>query len=241
MKHTVSLLAILLLAWLAAEASPGEPPGSAGTEEIPFDFQQQRWLIDPLEVVARNDMLYTTPSVEPWEAMPTGGGDLSAMVRWDGSLHLHLSKSDCWGFQARCDAPAGTRFFNNTSPGQVRVDFGGRGKDAASRHFRQRLDLYHGRVVIELGDERAGPRLEVWGHPTRKILVVEVADPGEVLDAAKIELSEWRPTMQVGTSRPSIYAREVHERPARPHLANTGMEDFFGLERDPLGKKRGQN
>ena len=39
-----------------------------------------------------------------------GGGDLSAMIRWDGSLHLHLSKSDGWGFQAAPDALPGTRF-----------------------------------------------------------------------------------------------------------------------------------
>jgi alpha-L-fucosidase 2 len=192
------------------------------------------WRIDPAEAVTRNDVLYTTPSAEPWEAMPTGGGDLSAMVRWDGSLHLHLTKSDCWGFQARPDAPQGTRFFNNTSPGHVRLDFGVRGKEAASRYFRQRLDLYHGRVVIQLGDERSGPRLEVWGHPTRKVLVIAVTDPAKTLDAANVELSEWRPTMQVGTSGGGVHAREVHERPARPHLANTGMEGFFGPDRDPL-------
>jgi len=54
--------------------------------------------LDARNVAARNDPLYVTPSVEPWEAMPTGGGDLSAMVRCDGNLHLHLSKSDAWGY-----------------------------------------------------------------------------------------------------------------------------------------------
>ena len=207
---------------------------SASAEEIPFDFGQHRWLIDPMGIVSRNDVLYATPSVEPWEAMPTGGGDLSAMVRWDGSLHLHLSKSDCWGFQAPPDALPGTRYFNNTSPGHVRIDLGSRSKAMASRRFRQRLDLYHGRVVVELGDGPAGPRLEVWGHPTRKILVIEVTDPASALDAARIELSEWRSTMQVGTSGETVYAREVQTRAARPHLANTGMQGFFGPDRDPL-------
>ncbi len=88
----------------------------AGAVETPLQPGQHRRLVDPAAVVSRNDVLYTTPSVEPWEAMPTGGGDLGAMVRWDGSLHLHLSKSDCWGFQAPADALPGTRYFNNTSP-----------------------------------------------------------------------------------------------------------------------------
>jgi len=227
LQHSAGTAMAVLMGLLSAA-------GSAAGEEIPFDFQQHRWRIDPAGIVSRNDVLYAAPSAEPWEAMPTGGGDLSAMVRWDGSLHLHLSKSDCWGFQAPPDALPGTRFFNNTSPGHVRFDFGGRGKEAASRWFRQRLDLYHGRVVLQLGDERAGPRLEVWGHPTRKILVVEVTDPSSALDAAQIELSEWRSTMQVGASGATIHASEVHTRPARPHLANTGMQDFFSPAQDPL-------
>jgi len=34
-----------------------------------------RWLLDSAAIVSRNDVLYTTASPEPWEAMPTGGGD----------------------------------------------------------------------------------------------------------------------------------------------------------------------
>jgi hypothetical protein len=40
--------------------------------------------------------------------------------------------------------------------------------------------------------------------------------------------------VQVGASEHSLYAREVHGRPGRPHLANTGMQDFFAPDRDPL-------
>jgi alpha-L-fucosidase 2 len=201
---------------------------------IPRDKAQGKWLIDPQEIVSHYDVLYTTPSTELWEAMPTGGGDLSAMVRSDGNLHLHLGKSDAWGFKAPPEDLPGTRFFNNVSPGHVCLDFGPRGKQLAAQRFRQRLDLYHGRIVLELGNERTGPRLEVWGHPTRKILVVEVSDPTSALDATKIELSEWRPTMTLGVSGVTVHAREVLTRPARPHLANTGMQDFLGPDHDPL-------
>ena len=176
--------------------------------------------------ISRNDVLYVTPSVEPWEAMPVGGGDLSAMVRSDGTgLDLHLTKSDAWGYQAPPDAPPGSRYFNNVSPGHVRLQFGEGARVAAAAQFRQRLDLFRGRIAIRLGPERDGPRMEIWGHPERRILIVEVNDPKGILEPAEIKLSEWRPSMKLSASPATIQAAEVHERPARPHLANTGMED----------------
>jgi len=185
--------------------------------------------------VSRNDVLYVTPSVEPWEAMPVGGGDLSAMVRSDGAgLDLHLTKSDAWGYQAPPDAPPGSRFFNNVSPGHVRLEFGERARAAAAEQFRQRLDLYRGRIVIRLGRDPDGPQLEIWGHPERKVLVAEVIDLRGVLGPATIRLSEWRPSMELGASEATIHAAEVHQRPARPHLANTGMEHYFDAKSDPL-------
>ena len=207
---------------------------AADSSTLPYDVKTGQWLFDAQGVVSRNDVLYTTPSVEPWEAMPTGGGDLSAMVRCDGSLHLHLSKSDAWGFQASPDAMQGTRFFNNVSPGHVRIDFGRKARTAATRWFRQRLDLFHGQIVIHLGNEQGGARLAIWGHPSRKILVVEVIDPSRLLDPAKIVLSEWRATMKLGCSTTTIYASEIQPRPARPHLASTGMQDYFDGADDPL-------
>ncbi|MFH1920759.1 MAG: DUF5703 domain-containing protein [Planctomycetota bacterium] len=185
--------------------------------------------------VSRNDVLYVTPSVEPWEAMPVGGGDLSAMVRSNGAgLDLHLTKSDVWGFQAPPDAPPGSRFFNNVSPGHVRIEFGRRARAAAAEQFQQRLDLYRGRIVIRFGRERDGPRLQIWGHPERKILVVEVIDPDGVLAPESVRLSEWRASMKPSASDATIHAAEVHQRPARPHLANTGMEHYFDANSDPL-------
>ena len=207
---------------------------AAADSTVPYDAEAQRWLFDAQGIVSRNDVIYATPSVQPWEAMPVGGGDLSAMVRCDGSLHLHLSKSDAWGFQAPADAGLGTRFFNNVSPGHIELDFGKNAREKAAESFRQRLDLYHGRIVIHLGRAQAGARMDIWGHPTRKVLVVEIIDPHRVLDPAKITLSEWRATMEAGCSGETLHAREVHARPARPHLASTGMEDYFDAGHDPM-------
>jgi len=164
--------------------------------------------------------------------MPTGGGDLSAMVRWDGALHVHLTKSDCWGFQEPPDALPGERFFNNVSPGHLRLTFGPEADHAADQHFRQRLDLYDGRVRLEIGNAL----IAVWGHPELKVLVVDVDDQEGCLGPVRAELSEWRDTMAVGADSEEgpVWAREVHERPARPHLANTGMDDYYPDGDDPL-------
>ncbi|MBN1341815.1 MAG: hypothetical protein JXQ73_04005 [Phycisphaerae bacterium] len=211
---------------------------SAERTTIPYEAGSGRWLIDPAGIISRDDVLYDSYSVQPWEAMPTGGGDLSAMVRFDGTLHLHLTKSDAWGFQAPPDAKPGSRHFNNVSPGHVELRLAPL-NEALKASFRQRLDLYRGRVLITFADTASGrTELSVWGHPTRKILVVEVDDPKGVCPASSIVLTEWRDTMVVSATGGILTAREVQTRPARPHMANTGMQDYFDEAHDPL-KGRG--
>ncbi|MFV2069226.1 MAG: glycoside hydrolase family 95-like protein [Pirellulales bacterium] len=216
---------------IAVLCSVAAPTGGSGENDL---FGPGYISANPA-TVSRNDVLYVTPSVEPWEAMPVGGGDLSAMVRSDGAgLDLHLTKSDAWGFQAPPDAPLGSRFFNNVSPGHIRLEFGDRARAAAAEQFRQRLDLYRGRIVVRFGRDPHGPQLEIWGHPERKILVVEINDPRGVLEPATIQLSQRRPSMKLSASGTTIQAAEVHQRPAGPHLANTGMEEYFDANSDPL-------
>ncbi len=193
------------------------------------------WAVDHETLVSRHDVVFTALSPEPWDAMPVGGGDLSAMVRCDGeSIHLHLTKSDAWGFQAPPDAPLGSRFFNNVSPGHVRIVLGPRGAELAAQRFRQRLDLYRGRILIELGEGADAVRFAVWGHPERRVLFVEVDDPSRSIAEPRVELSEWRETMRVSVDLERLCAAEVHTRPAAPHLAASGMEDYFAPEADPL-------
>lgn len=189
---------------------------------VSYDIRTNQWLFDPERIVSRNDVLYTGPAYNHWKSMPVGGGDLSAMVRCDGDLHIHLSKSDNW----------------NCSMGHVRVDLGPRGKELAEKFFRQRMDLYHGRIVVILGDEQNGVRIEVWGHPTYRIIVVDVYDPQSMLGPVNVELSEWRPSMSVGQTPTTLWAKEVSNN--RAGGSETGMQDFFTPETDPvLGRGNG--
>ena len=204
-------------------------------DSIPYDPATNTWQFDPVEMVSRNDTVYTTASPEPWEAMPVGGGDLSAMVRFDGeSIHLHLTKSDAWGFQAPPDAPLGTRFFNNVSPGHVRIALGDQGRKLAAAGITQRMDLYRGRIVLTLGSGDEAPEIAIWGHPERDVLVVEVSDPKKALGPIDVELTEWRDTVVVTAVDGALTATEVHTRPAAPHMAASGMEAYFTPDTDPL-------
>ena len=106
---------------VATGCDSGQVSVSCGTSccraQPPYDLSTRQWTFDPAELISVHDIVYEPPK-EPWEAMPVGGGDLSAMVRCTGgSLDLHLTKSDAWGFQPPPDAPSGSRFFNNVSPG----------------------------------------------------------------------------------------------------------------------------
>jgi hypothetical protein len=180
-------------------------------------------------------VVYEKPPSEPWEAMPVGGGDLSAMVRClGGSLVLHLTKSDAWGFQQTPDAPLGSRFFNNVSPGTVTIDLGDRAAALAARRFRQRLDLVRGRIVVELGEADEKLTLSIWGDPHETVLLVAWEDPKGWIPQATVALDQWRDSMRVWCEDERIGAVEIHTRPARPHLANTGMQDYFAEDKDPL-------
>jgi alpha-L-fucosidase 2 len=208
---------------------------AAGQEPVPYDACAMRWTFDPAELVSAHDVAYERPPYEPWEAMPVGGGDLSAMVRCTGgSLILHLTKSDAWGFQAPPDAPMGSRFFNNVSPGTVTISLGDRAAELAAKRFRQRMDLYRGRIVVELGEGDETVTLSVWGDPDRTVLLVALNDPKRLIPQLHVELAQWRDSMRVWAEHAGIGAVEIHTRPARPHLANTGMEEYFVADQDPL-------
>jgi hypothetical protein len=155
------------------------------------------------------------------------------MVRYDGALHLHLHKSDACGFAAPSDAPSMTRFFTPVSPGHVTVQIDPAPDLTGPGGYKQRLDLHRGQIALRLGTGSNAVRIQVWGHPTRRLLVVEVDDPRSGA-AGEVVLSEWRDGMQVRVEGDRLLAEEISDRAAAPELANCGMEGYFAPEADPL-------
>lgn len=200
------------------ELGSATSPKGVAEEPVSYDSGTGSWLFNYEKIVSRNDVVYTGPATTDWQAMPTGGGDLWTLVRGDGDLHLRLYKSDNW----------------NGSLGNVHIDFGPQGKELASQRFHQRLDLYHGKVVIHLTHDPAGPHLEIWGHPTQRIIVIEVSDPESMLGPAHITLSELRNTVTVGQTKTTLWAKEIDPTPAGPSLVNTGMQNYFQAGNDPM-------
>lgn len=208
---------------------------AAVAQPVSYDVSSLQWAIDEGALVSVHDTIYAKPPHEPWAAMPVGGGDLSAMVRCTGkTLILHLTKSDAWGFQEPADALAGSRFFNNVSPGTVTIALGDRAAELAKKGFRQRLDICRGRIVVVLGEGEEQVTVSIWGDPQGTVLLIAVDDPENLIPEVTASLSEWRDSMEVWTADGRIGAREIHERPARPHLRNTGMDGFFPEGNDPL-------
>ena len=232
-RRTVMTTMVLVSCWARLPAHAEDPreratEGDTATtqqlmsaESISYDIHAAKWLFDPERIVGRNDVLYTGPSTADWHDMPAGGGDLWTLVRSDGGLHLRLFKSDNW---------TGTL-------GTVHIDFGARGRKLASQRFSQRLDLYRGRVVVHLGENPTGPHIEVWGHPTHRIIVVTVSDPATLLDPARVTYTSPRDTVAVGITQTTLWAKEIEINPAGPALVNTGMQDYFLPGHDPrLGR-----
>lgn len=228
MRPTCPLTALLIL---LSTATFADDPISSGSHAL----ANGRPTFDSRQLVSVHDVIYKKPPREPWEAMPVGGGDLSAMVRCTGgSLILHLTKSDAWGFQQPPDVPSGRRVFNNVSPGTVSISLGERAAALATKRFRQRLDLYRGRILVELGGDDERITISIWGDPQQTVLLIQIDDPQHFVPEATIDLLEWRDSMHVWAEGRQIGATEIHTRPARPHLANTGMQSYFAKDDDPL-------
>ena len=228
MRSTCTLTTLLVV---LATATFADDPISSGSDPLASGSPA----FDSGRLVSAHDVVYQEPPSEPWEAMPVGGGDLSAMVRCTGgSLILHLTKSDAWGFQQPPDAPLGSRVFNNVSPGTVTISLGERAATLAKKRFRQRLDLYGGKITVELGNEEERITMSIWGDPQRTVLLIEIDDPQGLVPEPSIELSQWRDSMHVWAEEQQIGATEIHARAARPHLANTGMQEYFAADEDPL-------
>ena len=154
---------------LAGTLSLADGP-SLAAEPTAYDQRSGQWLFDPETIVSRNDVLYTHPSVELWEAMPVGGGDLSAMVYCSGAnLDLHLTKSDSWGFQLPPEAAPGGRFFNNVSPGHVRLVLGPRAKSSGRRTVPPAIGSVPRTYCHRVGAAASGCDAQRLGAPSTQV------------------------------------------------------------------------
>ncbi len=55
-----------------------------------------------------------------------------------------------------------------------------------------------------------------------------------MLGPARVTLSKPRNTVTVGRTKTTLWAKEIHTTPAGPGLVNTGMQDYFRADNDPM-------
>lgn len=146
---------------------------------------------------------FTTPSADPAWVMPVGSGDLSAMLRYEDALEIHLSKTDFFGW----DTAAYHKNPTILSPGHVQLSFGI--PREAIRTFEQRLDFQRGSVVLTIKTDDGTIKAEAFGVMGSNTLVVAVEDTRRSPTVAAT-FSIWRPEMAVSVENGRVVARQVH-------------------------------
>jgi len=146
---------------------------------------------DPLQALAKYDVVWDSPSRDSWGTMPTGNGDigLNAWVGESGDLLFYISKTDLWDDNSRLLKLGRVRFKISPNP------------YLQSRRFFQTLRLRDATVEVRYGAGEDLVRAQVWvdaHHPVIHVLV-EGGRPLEVNAAIEI----WRtapfelPTIEV--------------------------------------------
>ncbi len=125
------------------------------------------------------DVTWPTPSDGPNGSMPIGNGEvgLNVWAERDGSIVFYVARTDAWSENARL-----------LKLGRVRVAFSPTPFD--SPNFRQRLNLWDGRIEFEGGDKRRPFRAVLWVDAQAPVVHLEVQAPDGVMVKVAAEL--WR-------------------------------------------------
>ena len=157
---------------------------------------------------ARLNQRFDKPAVDPAEVMPVGSGDLSAMVRFDGTdgrLHLHLSKTDWF-------ANNGAKSFGDSviSPGHVAIAMPGLDPKSVTG-FSQQMDLARGAVTVAFATPAGNVAIEVFGVINSNALVASISDSRTNRAGCVAEFVMWRNSMSISATNSRVCGSEVHE------------------------------
>jgi hypothetical protein len=128
------------------------------------------------EKISQYDVIWDSPSKDASGSMPLGNGDvaLNAWVEPNGDLVLLLAKGDAW--DETCQL---------LKLGRIRIRCLSRPFDASMK-FRQRLDLLHGAIEIDLDQVH----LRIWVDANAPVIRVEAQSESLFDFSATLEV--WR-------------------------------------------------
>lgn len=169
MKHTLTLLSVLLLA----------PQAALHADETVM--AQTRW--------ENSELIYEQPAASPNAGQPIGNGRMGTMV-WTSpeAIHLQINRVDV--FAVNRDHP-GSQFSATDYCGGIAgvvVHVGGQPFAPGGKSFRQRLSLAHAECVIE-GD---GLQVQCFVSANADVLVMEVDDRRASPEPLKVTVSMLR-------------------------------------------------
>jgi len=168
---------------------------------------------DPLQALAKYDVVWDSPSRDSWGTMPIGNGDigLNVWVEESGDLLFYIGKTDLWDDNSRLLKLGRVRFKISPNPYQQ------------GRRFLQTLRLRNATLEVHYGEGEKLVRARVWveaNHPVIHVLV-EGGQPLEV--NASLEI--WRTAPY---ELPSIEVSDVHfdqDVPGNQHFPTTVEPD----------------
>ena len=175
---------------------------------------------------AVTDIVYASPPRKAFEAMPSGGGDLLAMVRVTDSVDLHLGKCDSWGLRDWHNRIGDCELL---SPGHVTLHL--RPDPIECRtlvRYEQRLSPTCGLVHASLVTTSGELDVRVWGDMDRNVLVLEVDDRRSDRGGAEVELSHWRNEGECLVHGEFVVSQEIQTRAVATDLPPGQTDPYLG-------------
>lgn len=159
---------------------------------------------DPLQALAKYNVIWDSPSRDSWETMPTGNGDigLNVWVEESGDLLFYIGKTDFWDDNSRLLKLGRVRFKISPNP------------YVQGRRFFQTLRLRDATIEVRFGEGEDLVRAQVWVDAHQPVIHV-VVDGGRPLEVnAAIEV--WRTEPY---ELPTIEVSDVHFDPGSPGIS----------------------
>lgn len=129
---------------------------------------------------------WLTPSMNAYETMPLGNGEVALNARIDdmGNLRFYIARTDSIDENGRL-----------LKLGALRIQTGNTGRKRTSDHFFQKLDVKRGVLEAELGKESERISYRLWVDACRPVVIVEIISTESSVATVHAEL--WRTKQEI--------------------------------------------
>lgn len=170
----------ILMRYLGKEVKPDKSAKTKRARKVSVSFKDGKVHLDFQKLASRNDIVYLSPALFEFEAMPIGNGRLGAVVWNEDLLSLQLSHTDYYGIEF----PALCRIRLMSEP----LLWGEVGK--AKVEFEQRLSLADGEIRMRSKSKDGSVTAEIFVAEGIDLLLIRLNDTRKA--KRKVALEFWR-------------------------------------------------